>query len=173
MMDASDSPTSDTTAETPDVRLSRADLRDIAFEYREQFHILHNCWHVNKAIRNRLSCEIETAAPDYPEMYVDVVWVAVTDRQQDDMQGEHYVVALDSAFVTDDVATDGCLLVDAALEQFNDQNEAAGDVPFSLGRRDDIDDVVIAPLSDDRRYEIYHNGLATDADTPVRFDLPL
>lgn len=154
--------------------LSRRDLLNYGSQIRGKHSILHNCWYVNRDFRDSIWSWVEQSTlPGYPEDYAGVVRVTVTDPGQDAKHGKHYVVIIDSSIVTDDLADGGIVIVDAALDQFNDWQYSRGAVPFSLGSQQSLAPVVIAPPADSFRQSVYHDQFDINPDADISPELPV
>lgn len=136
--------------------------------------ILNNCWYINRDLRDELWGWVEEhSLPGCSEDYVGVKRVTVTNRQQTAKHQKHYVTFVDSRLVADSLADEGHLLVDAALDQFNDWNHNRDLVPLSLGPRNSLAAVVIAPPGDAFRVDVYHEMFNINIDEDVRVGLPI
>lgn len=129
--------------------------------------ILNNCWYVNRDIRDHIIyhntdiTSIQTCVSNWNNEltvyhYIDVIWCTVTDWEQEHSQ-DHAILVIDSQLVCDDLSTNGYVIVDGALDQFNDDNYENNDVPFTLGDKiTDVPSIIISPPGSTRREQIYH-----------------
>ena len=141
---------------------------------RDGRDVLNNCWKINRDLRDSLWGWVEERSlPGYPEEYVGVKRVTVTDRQQTAKHQKHYVTVIDSRLVADTLAHTGQLVVDAALDQFNDWNRRRDAVPLSLGPQESLAAVVVAPPEDAFRMDVYHEMFGIDSDEDISIELPV
>ena len=136
--------------------------------------VLNNCWKINRDLRDGLWGWVEDRSlPGYPEEYVGVKRVTVTNRQQTAKHQKHYVTVVDSRLVADSLADAGHLVVDVALDQFNDWNHKRDAVPLSLGPQNSLAEVVIAPPEDAFRVDVYHEMFDINPDEDFDVGLPI
>lgn len=145
----------------PAGELTADDLRRAGQAVRHNREVLNNCWYINRDLRDLLVAETLNDEHRPWEDHLDVKWVVASDRDQEAYHGEHYVLFLDASLVDDDLATNGQILVDAALDQFNDQQLKYDTVPFSLGGQREIASVVVAPPEDEFRQTVYHSDVGS------------
>lgn len=158
----------------PECALSEEELLAFGQEARRGRSIFNKCWRINRDLRDSVWGRVEKHQyPGPPENYADVIRVTVTNRDQTARHQKHFVTVIDSQVVTNDVVDSGYLLVDAALDQFNDWNLQRHDQPFSLGEQTSIASIVIAPPDAGIRRSIYHNMFDVNPDADVRIQLPL
>lgn len=158
----------------PEPALSEEELFAFGREARRGRSIFNKCWRINRDLRDSVWGWVEEHQyPDPPENYADVIRVTVTNRNQTARHQKHFVTVIDLQVVSDNVVDSGYLLVDAALDQFNDWNFNRHDQPFSLGEQTTIASVVIAPPDAGIRRSIYHNMFDVNPDANVRIQLPL
>lgn len=154
--------------------LSADELVARGHQARDGRSILNNCWAINRDLRDSLWEWVEQhSLPGYPEEYVGVSRVTVTDRQQTAKHQKHYVTVIDSRLVADALVDTGQLVVDAALDQFNNWNHKQDAVPLSLGPQDSLAAVVIAPPEDAFRMGVYHEMFDIDPDEDISVELPV
>lgn len=159
---------------SPECSLSEEQLVEFGQDARRGRSIFNNCWRINRDLRDSVWGWIEKHQyPGPPENYADVLRVTVTNRDQTARHQKHFVAVIDSQVVSNDVVDSGYLLVDAALDQFNDWNFNRHDQPFSLGEQTSIASIVIAPPGAGIRRSIYHNMFDVNPDTDVHIQLPL
>ena len=154
--------------------LDRRELARRGKRTRQRREILNNCWYVNRDLRDDLWGWVEHRnISGYPEEYVGILRFTVTDRKQTAQHTKHYATVIDATLVADELATEGHVLVDAALDQFNDWNHNRDEVPFSLGPRQSIAPVVVAPPDNKFRKQVYHEMFEVDPTTDVGATLPV
>lgn len=161
----------------PPAYLSKADLCGIAHEARDTTTVQHHCWEINRTIRDDIWSWVETHGFDaLPEYYAGLYKTTVTDRDQSGYHGTHYVTLVDSQIVDETITTsdDGVIIVDAALDQFNDAALSRDAVPLSFGPRETIANVIIAPPHSSFRKTTYHRHPTTiDPTTDFTVALPV
>lgn len=161
-------------SETSSDRLSIEALVREGKQARNSREILHQCWDINCAIRDSLWEWVEERGlSKYPEDYAGVSRVTVTDREQSSRHDKHYVVIVDAEIVADSLAAEGYVVVDAALDQFNDRYAKQSKVPFSLGARETLAPVVVAPPGNEFRIDVYHPALTVEPDDDINPELPI